>query len=161
MALQGLGWELYVQVMDLDGDDSGRSYILSNPLATSADAEAALTALSAAWPAVSDSVIRHAVVRRRFYEDTVTVGAGNNTVKATVVVRLDPLESGKEANIQIPAPDQGIFVSATGPNAKVIDAADAGLLAFVALFQTTGGVFSLSDGETVADTNPIVGGRRP
>lgn len=161
MTLVAQPWQVYVQVMDLDKDLSGFTLNLSDPAAVAADAEAARVSFVAAWPSVSQAIIYQAVVRQAFYEDTAVVGAGNNAVKATVVCRIDPLESGKTANLVIPAPAQGIFVAASGPSAKIIDPLDAGLLAYVELFTTTDGVFSISDGETLVDASTIVGGRRP
>ncbi len=78
---------------------------------------------------------------------------------ASVVANLAGGE-GKKATIQMPCPNIGIFVAPTGANKNVIDTTDANLLAYIDEFQTTGGNFTISDGEFVDDTTPLVAGKR-
>ncbi len=78
---------------------------------------------------------------------------------ASFVVNLAGGE-GKKSTMQMPAPNIGIFVAATGPNKNVVDTTDAALNTYVDEFQTTGGSFTISDGEFVDDTTPLVAGKR-
>lgn len=67
---------------------------------------------------------------------------------------------GKKGILKIPCPTDTIFVAASGPNWNVMDTTDAALIAYVDEFQTTGGSFTISDGEFVDDTTPMVAGKR-
>ncbi len=78
---------------------------------------------------------------------------------ASIVTNLAGGE-GKKATIQMPCPNIGIFVAATGPNKNVVDTSDTALLAYIDEFQTTGGNFTISDGEFIDDTTPLQSGKR-
>lgn len=77
---------------------------------------------------------------------------------ASLVCVLETL--GKTAVLQIPAPVIGIFMGTDGKPKNVVDVSDADLLTYIAEFQTTGGNFVVSDGETINDTDPIDAGKR-
>lgn len=78
---------------------------------------------------------------------------------ASIVVNLAGGE-GKKSTMQMPCPNIDIFVSPTGPNKNVVNILDADLVAYIDEFQTTGGSFTISDGEFVDDTTPMVAGKR-
>ncbi len=78
---------------------------------------------------------------------------------ASIVTNLAGGE-GKKATVQMPCPNIGIFVAATGSNKNVVDTTDVSLLAYIDEFQTTGGNFTISDGEFIDDTTPLVAGKR-
>ncbi len=78
---------------------------------------------------------------------------------ASLVVNLAGGE-GKKATMQMPCPTDTIFVDTSGPNWNVVDTTDAALLAYLDEFQTTGGSFTISDGEFIDDTTPINAGKR-
>jgi len=78
---------------------------------------------------------------------------------ASIVVNLAGGE-GKKATMQVPAPSDGIFVDTSGANWNVVDTTDVDLNAYIDEFQTTGGSFTISDGEFIDDTTPLVAGKR-
>ncbi len=78
---------------------------------------------------------------------------------ASLVVNLAGGE-GKKGILKIPCPQEIIFVDTSGPNRNVLDTGDAAVIAYVDEFQTTGGSFTISDGEFVDDTTPMVAGKR-
>ncbi len=78
---------------------------------------------------------------------------------ASLVVNLAGGE-GKKGILKIPCPQEIIFVDTSGPNRNVLDTLDAAVIAYVDEFQTTGGSFTISDGEFVDDTTPMVAGKR-
>lgn len=95
-------------------------------------------------------------------EDTLLLPAGDQHVNeiASIVCNLDGGE-GKKFTFKIPAPVDGLFVGASGKNLDIVDVADVDLNALLDLFQTTGGTFTVSDGEQLADVaNPAESGRR-
>lgn len=94
-------------------------------------------------------------------EDTLTIPASDCHVNEMASVILN-LEAGdnKKTTLQIPAPVDAMFQGASGPTFDDVKIDEANLGTLVDMFQTTGGSFTLSDGETVDDTVPIVSGRR-
>jgi len=112
--------------------------------------------------AVTDALLINAFISIKQVEDTLSLPAVDCHVneKASIVVALEAGE-GKKATFQIPSPEDGIFVGASGPNYDVVDVEDATLNTLLDMFQTTGGQFTISDGETMADdTYPGKSGRR-
>lgn len=116
--------------------------------------------LVTAYNAVTDALILRAFVTVSQSDDTSILGAANSEVEniASVVANLET--APKKATLQIPAPAIGIFQGTTGSPKNIVDIADADLLALIAQYQTTGGKFVLSDGETIADTTPLKSGKR-
>ncbi len=110
---------------------------------------------------VTVALVLNAFIVVRQTEDTLTIPAVDSHVNeiASVIVNLEAGEN-KKAVVQIPAPVIGLFVGPTGPDKDRVDTTDVDLNTFIDQFQTTGGEFTISDGETVDDTVPIVSGRR-
>ncbi len=112
--------------------------------------------------AVTDALLVASFIVVKELEDTLTLPATDCHVNemASIVVALEAGE-GKKATFQIPAPEDGIFTGASGPNYDIVDVEDATLNTLLDMFQTTGGSFTISDGETMADdTYPGKSGRR-
>lgn len=78
---------------------------------------------------------------------------------ASLVVNLAGGE-GKMAVLKIPGPADTIFMDTSGPGRNIVDVTDTDLLAYLDEFQTTGGNFTISDGEFIDDTTPIKAGKR-
>jgi len=95
-----------------------------------------------------------------FVDDAFVYPTGNVEIedKASITVNLEGLS--KRANVRIPAPVDSIFTTATGPGFNVVNGSNADVQAFLSIFQTTGGVCTISDGETVDDSTPFQAGKR-
>lgn len=119
------------------------------------DAADIITALNA----VTAGKVKGYTLSSRAVEDAYTIPtalqAGYNE-KAIVVVSLEG-DPTKTATINIPMPEDGLFLAGAGsPNYDVIDISDAAVTAYVGLFTEEGPCY-ISDGES-ADL--ILSGRR-
>jgi hypothetical protein len=159
MALQVDPVKISVQVVDTGGNTSRKVYPTSLTVAVDGIAaiEAARDAVVAALNAVTDGVVLKTGILLGQTEDTALFGAGEIENVALITVNL--ATQGKKAVMSIPAPVDGIFVGASGPNYNIVDPTDAAVLAYLALFET-GGDFTLSDGEQLDDTTPFNYGKR-
>ncbi len=111
---------------------------------------------------VTNALLLRAFIVVTEKEDTLLLPAGDQHVNeiASIVTNLDGGE-GKKFTFKIPAPVDGLFVGASGKNLDIVDTADVDLNLLLDLFQTTGGTFTVSDGEFLADVaNPAESGRR-
>lgn len=94
-------------------------------------------------------------------EDTSpALGAAGSEIENIASLSLNLTTLGKFANLQIPAPDIGLFQGPSGPEKNQVDAADLAVTSLVANFQDGVGDFTISDGEKVDATDPIVSGKR-
>lgn len=151
MALVAAGFKVCIELCDIENDRTTRCYEMTSADETAALADAATVV--AALDALTDDTIVGYQVSSIFANDAFALPIVANTQnfnQALLIYGLDGLP-GKEATQSIPAPSQGIFVAASGPNAKIIDTADAAVIAWRTLFQAPGNLLTLSDGET-ADT---------
>lgn len=158
MALVSNGWQISVALTDLGGNVSKQTFY--GPFASAAAAETARANLFGLINGVTKSLVSQMVVSEVFLEDTDVVGLGENENQAIVVCRLDPIEAGKTVNVRIINPDDGIFVAASGAGYNQVDPTDVTLLAYLEAFTAADGVFTLSDGESLADTSIIKSGKR-
>ena len=123
-----------------------------------ADIESPVLALMALLQGMTQSNVPEFSVNLIYRDAAISnVGSGENQRRADITYNLNTV--GKTAVQMIRNPHPDIFVGATGESATVIDTSDATVIAWTDLFKETGGDFTLSDGETVDDTNPIVKGR--
>lgn len=145
MALTANGFDLTVTLVDNGGNNSTLTYNLI--AADHATALTATAAVIAALNAVTNSVISGYNIRTKYSESAFAYPAAGieNEDKASISVLLDGL-GNKKANIKIPAPVIGIFTSASGWGANVVDISDADLLTYLGLFED-GGECTISDGE--------------
>jgi len=158
MALVSTGFRLSVSLVDTSGSISTLRYELTaaDNIAALADATTIITALEA----VTDSVVGAYNVAEVFEEDALTFPASaENAIKASISLYLD--EPGQQrTNVKIPAPSIGIFTGTTGPAYNTVDGADTELNDYLAIWVTTGGQATLSDGQTIRDTDYFAGGKR-
>jgi len=159
MALVTQGYEAAVSLVDNGGNVSSLQYNL-----VSADFATAVTdtaTVIAALKAVTNCVVLGYAIKEVFLEDAFAYPAAGIEIedKASITVKLEGAGI-QRANLRIPGPKIGIFTAATGGGANIVDVSDADLNTYVGLYKTTGGVATISDGEKVADTTPILSGRR-
>jgi len=145
MALNSVGWYLHVILVDQGGNKSVLRYDLTAADASTAAADAA-TVMAELGP-VTDAAITGYALGEKFEEDATFFGNGEIENIAALSARLDTDEQ-KFATIKIPAPADGIFKAASGPDYNVVDVADADLVAYLNLF-ATGEQAYLSDGEAL------------
>lgn len=148
MALTSVGYEGYVNLIDTEGSRSNMRYAL-----TAIDHAGALSSMSdviAALDAVTDAVIESYGVLTKYAEDNLTLPATAEIEKRAVIsCKIEDSFPTKYVNLFIPAPNVGIFLAATGPNAAVVDTNDAALIAYLELFGAGTNVATVSDGEQI------------
>ena len=147
MALVSDGYELSVTLKDNGNNRSDKRYYLTS--ADFAEATTDAATIIAALNAVTDAHISGYRLAQKFIEDAYSApGGGVQVENVAEVVGLISGESDKYARFEIPAPEAGVFVAASGKGSNIVDLGDTALLAYAALFQT-GGEATLSDGEVL------------
>jgi len=116
--------------------------------------------LVTAYDLITDALISDTFIVVTEKESLILPAADCNIFElASIVGNLSGGE-GKKATIQIPAPEDGIFVGASGPDLNKVDTSDIQLNDFTSMYELTGAVFTLSDGENLDDTTPLSAGKR-
>lgn len=155
MALVSGGFFLEVGLVDYGGNQTSKRYEM-----TAADYDTAITDLPIVMPALinmTDAVIASYSVQERYVEDALSLPATVNPVSVKAVMTAYINDAGdKKASFDVPSPKIGIFQTAIGAGADIVDAADAAVIAYVSLFQT-GGQLLISDGEVMGG---FIGGIR-
>lgn len=150
MALVFSHFVLAVTLTDREADETTRRYSMLPAITDYADAVTlAGTVLTALGNMTYDTVVKYAI-ESIYANDALalpTDAAAQNFNQALLIYQMDGLPV-HEATQSIPAPQQGIFISPSGPNGKVVDTADAAVVAWRQLFQNDAGL-TLSDGEQV------------
>lgn len=158
MALVQIGFELSVSLVDNGGNTTNRvfSLVATDHATATTDAGTILTALDA----VTDSVVSGYRIVEVYGEDAFAFPSAGveNENQASLTLNIDGVGL-KKANYKIPAPVIGLFTAPTGSGANVVDVSDAALNTFIDVFET-GGIATLSDGETLNPTTPIDSGKR-
>lgn len=158
MALVQDGYELTVNLADTSGSISTLRYELRAADQLTAQTDA--IAITAALAAITESVISEYRINEIYREDAFALpAAAENAIKASISAYLSGL-GNRRANIKIPAPVDAIFTSGTGPGYNVVNGGFGTVQAYLDLFEATGGVADISDGETLRDGNPFGGGKR-
>jgi len=156
MALVTDGWWLTVEFIDNGANRTTRTIQMRAADYATATTDAAT--IIAALEQASDAVLTSYAVRERFVEDNLLLpGVGvqiENIALMQMEITGNPL---KTATFAVPAPNPAVFVSTSGANANVIDTASATITPTYNLFENTGGVAYISDGETATD---FLGGKR-
>jgi len=148
MALTSLGFLATVTLIDNQSDKSTLRYVFGSNVATFADATTAMTTLLTALGAVTKAGIVGYNLAEVF-EDSAATGAGELSDIAVVSARIagTPVKWG---TLKIPAPEEGIFVEASGPMNKQVDPSDADLVTYLSQFEASA-PFTTSDGERLMD----------
>lgn len=161
MAIAFANWKMVMKWVDSGGQNTTTTVdLIADDAAAITAIEGAATAIAAAYNGASDGVLLGYDLTKQFVENALTLPAtAQREMKAVINANLDgkPLDVGR---IVIPMPNNGIFVAATGANNNIVDSGDAAVQAVLALYQTTAGVATLSDGDTVDDTTPFRSGYR-
>jgi len=161
MAIASAGWKLNVTM----GDNGRRHFIKTfefrDTITTHAAAVAAAAALIVDLEGVSQLEILGYQVSEVFLEDTVAYPVGLNAqgemgALLNLSIENEPL---KTATQFIPGPKDADFVGASG-TAAYDDVDGTAFVDWLANFLETGGTFSISDGEQVADVGGFKSGRR-
>lgn len=146
MAVVSDGFFISITVMDNGGQETTRQYKLQG--ATQEDAETDAPLVLAAFLALTDAVL----VRWHFFEDRINdalaypaSGVQNQDQALLDFIITD--NPTKHATNSIPAAKPGIFVATTGPNADVVDLADAAVVTWAGYFAPASKLY-ISDGET-------------
>lgn len=154
MAIATQGFYFNISFVDTGGNVSSKTYQMTAPDYATAIADAA--AALPLFEAVTDAEVSAYRVTEIFAEGTLTLPANaeiENQALITVGITGEPLKS---ATLTIPAPKAGIMTASSGEGYNVVDASDADLVAWLAMF-STGGNFTISDGEVASG---FKGGRR-
>lgn len=143
----GAGFFVALSLLDGQGDTSIVRYGLTS--ADYATAQTDVAAVIAAINLLSDSIVVSYSLQQVYDENAIVPVAGaENAIKALMSFQLENRPA--KANLSVPSPKASIFQATTGPDAKIVDLTNAGVVAFEALFLTGGNCY-LSDGETADD----------
>jgi len=163
MAFVSQGYRASLTLIDNGRKIINRSYELRSSTVDHPAAVTATIALEVALAAASDLECIAYSVAEIFQEGAVSYPVALNAqaeMQALVNVGLEstPL---KTATLAIPGPIDAMFKGAPSfTGYDDVDGANAVLIAFMDLFKETGGTFSLSDGEQIADAGSFKTGRR-
>jgi hypothetical protein len=143
-----------VTLRDEQGRLSTKSIHLAASVTTVAAAQGALDDFLTAWPAVSDAGVSDANVTFPLTMTPIDAVTGSNLDEAARVRLLMATGVGNESyRIPCPAKTGGVFDYITG---GAVDAADAGIVAFFALF-ATGDVLRIGVNSLRAVTSVVSG----
>lgn len=154
MAISSQGFWFNISFVDTGGNVSSKSYQMTAPDYATAIADAA--AALPLFTAVSDAEISAYRVTEIFAEGTLTLPTNaeiENQALVTTGIVGEPLKS---ATLTIPAPKAAIMTATSGAGYNVVDASDADVIAWLAMFSQSG-YFLISDGEVASGWK---GGRR-
>lgn len=141
----GSGYFVTISVMDRNEDKATLTYELR--AANEADAITATGTIITSLSAVSQVVVLGYNVQKRYFNDAIIIpAAGELQVKARIAYRIEG--SPEYETLDIPAPDEDIFLGLNGKNNKIVDTADLAVVAYTNMFKSTGIAF-ISDGESL------------
>jgi len=134
----GFGWFLTMTVQDRNMDYVTLTYELR--ATNEIEAEAERTAIFAAFDDVSLAVIVGYGLSQRFVNDSIGIpAAGEVEVKARLSYQLK--DSFHKGTFDIPAPKETIFLALTGKQNKVVDVANADVIAYADMFRAAGSAY--------------------
>ena len=161
MALTSVGYEITVTLRD----SSNRRFtkVLKPDAAVVTSFALAVTAAgghAGTLSAISKCVVESYRVTEVYEETAFALPGGgvNGFEQASIVANIEG--ELKTVTLYVPAPEDTLFLASTGPNRDILDISDAALLSYLSEFQTTGGEFTISDGEHLDDTTPVRQGQR-
>ncbi len=155
MALVSNGFQLSVSLVDYGGNQTSKLYEMTAP-----DYDTAILDLAIIMPALinmTDAVISAYSVSQRYVENALSLPTVVNPVSVKAVLTAYINDAGdKKASFDVPSPKIGIFQTAVGAGADIVDTTDAAVLAYKALFDDGEQLF-ISDGESLGG---LIGGIR-
>jgi len=150
MALVGNGFELVVSLADNGGKPYAlKTYDLVDDDPTTVAAVA--TSIIGKLNAVTDSVVAAYSINQKFIEDALTLpAAGVQNENQAIITAPVVGEPNKSATVTIPAATIGVFTNTSGKGANIVDMGEAVVLAYLGIFDPTGGNEAyISDGEQI------------
>lgn len=149
MAIVSTGFVGAVTLQDEEGSRSVLQFDLT--AVTNAAALTDMADIVTRLAAITDAAISGYSVSEVFAEDTLVLPDQVEIEKRAVIsAKLAGTLPQEYVNIVIPAPSPGIFLAATGPDAKRVDPNDADLRAYLATFGNAGEA-TISGGQTIVD----------
>lgn len=157
MALVKQGWYLEVQLIDKGGNTTTRRYQLAIDDVAD-DISGLVTAQNAmlvALQGATQCVIKQYSLNRFSINDALTLPTGDGAEVEKHALITAPIHGvpNKSATIDIPAPENAMFIGTSGPGWNVVDPTSALLLAYLDQFTDPSGSFYLSDGEQIDQVN--------
>lgn len=141
----GSGYFVTITLIDRNEDKATLEYELR-----AADEAAALAAVNTIIIALTNASQARVIgynVQKRFYNDTPTIPtAGELQVKARISFKI--ADSRDYETLDIPAPEETVFLAVTGKANKIVDVTKPLVTAYTDLFKSTGVAF-ISDGESL------------
>lgn len=163
MALTTQGWKLTVNLVDRGNRTTTREYALV-ATDTAGDAAAVFTAASTILTrlqAVTASVVKSYSVSKVFVEDALTLptsAEAENEQHALITAQIRGVPN-KSATIDIPAPEQLVFLQASGEGADRVNFAQTEVDDYIEMFDSAAdNLATISDGEFI--NSGIVRGRK-
>lgn len=145
VAGNGSGYFVTVSVMDRNEDKATLTYELRG--ADEATALVDVATIVTNLKVVSQVEVLGYNVQKRYYNDAIIIpAAGELQTKARIAFRI--AGSPEYETLDIPAPDEDIFLGLNGKNNKIVDTADNGVINYTNMFKSTGICF-ISDGESL------------
>jgi hypothetical protein len=162
MALTAQGWELVVDLVDRGGKVTTRTYPLV-ATDTAGDASDVLTDVATILTrlnGVTALVVKGYRVGKVFIEGALAlpVSAEAELEQHALITAQVYGIANKSAVIDIPGPEQLVFLAASGPGADDVNFAQSEVDQYIAIWDGTAPLATISDGEEI-DTN-IVRGRK-
>jgi len=150
---------LNIAMVDAAGNKASYNFELSYADLTAlqvADLAGAIDQIITDLVAITGAQVLSYSFGEKIVEDTAQYGAAGSEVEnvALINAKIDGV-TGKAVLLRLPAPVDGVFLGATGPDRNIVDTGDVALQTFLAHFGTAGEVL-VSDGESIAD--PAVAG---
>ena len=129
--------------MDTQGDIATRHYHLVSADFVTAVTDAAV--VTAAVEGMTEGLIVGHSIGEHFEENAVSYPIGaDNTINVSMTFLLSGV-GNKKANMRLPSPKNGIFVSANGPGNNILDTGNVDVIAWQTAVTTK---LEISDGET-------------
>jgi len=145
VAGNGSGYFVTVSIMDRNEDKATLTYELRSADETEAIADTATIITNLL--VVSQVVVLGYNIQKRYFNDAIIIpAAGELQIKARIAFRIEG--SPEYETLDIPAPDEDIFLGLVGKNNKIVDTADLGVIAYTNMFKSVGIAF-ISDGEAL------------
>lgn len=150
MAIVADGLQLVVALADNGGKPYGLKtfdLVVTDPTL----AGAVVTSILGKLNAVTDSIVAAYSLNQKFVEDALALPAsGVQNENQAIITSPVVGEPTKSATITIPAANIGIFTNTSGKGANIVDMGDVALLAYLGIFDPTGGNEAyISDGEQI------------
>jgi len=150
MALVSDGLKLTVNLAD-NGGKPYTSRVFDLVVTDISLAGAVATSIIAKLNAVTDSAVASYFYGEVFVENALALpAAGVQNENQAILTAQVVGQPNKSAVVTIPAPVIGIFTNTSGKGANIVDMSDADLLAYLGIFDPTGGNEAyISDGEQI------------